>query len=153
MTPSLRENYFGEYLSSRVPKWRNIALQATSTAYQHDSTAPFADHEGGAPSFREVLILVLSPHKLSMQMILPSSPSKPLLFTEKRTIRKGATLSQYSEEIAALFAEQGSVIPDVAPPASWTPESTLQFVHAIVKCVIPSIADDDHDLFDHGCTR
>ena len=87
------------------------------------------------------------------QMIMVTSPSKPLEYTAKGTPRRQVCIKAYTEEIDALYkrVEESSQV-DLPPPRNWTPDSVLQFVEDVVKKVTknPAIKTDD-DLFLQGC--
>lgn len=88
------------------------------------------------------------------QMILVASPSKPLLYTEKHTVRKGATLQQYDEEIKTLYILDDMDGPEqLTARESWTLTDAKNFVRATVRQYAPSVTSDSQDLFEHGCTR
>ncbi|KIJ53201.1 hypothetical protein M422DRAFT_25667 [Sphaerobolus stellatus SS14] len=98
--------------------------------------------------------------RIFKEMIVLSKPSKPLLFTGKGTLRKGAIINEYSDEINELYrtVEESSrsevPIPDVQPDSGgWDLESTLRYVQAVVREVmnLPSTVDLDNDLFELGC--
>lgn len=94
---------------------------------------------------------------MSHQMILVTSPSKPILYTPKGTTRRKATLEQYAEEIDALYAavdESGQ--DDISGPAEWTLESTLDFTRKVVARMIKKSSKelvDTSDLFESGLDR
>lgn len=86
-------------------------------------------------------------------MVLVASPSKPALLTEKGTIRRGVTLGQYAEEIAALYREESVIPRGILVPQTWTEERTTAFVRSVVKHFLPVVNSDEQDLLDAGCTR
>jgi hypothetical protein len=87
-------------------------------------------------------------------MILIASPSKPILFTEKGTIKRGATLAQYDDNVDDLYHNvEATALVDISIPSTWTSEASLVFVRAVVQHVLPVVTSDTHNLFDMGCTR
>ncbi|KAF8154567.1 hypothetical protein B0H34DRAFT_661311 [Crassisporium funariophilum] len=64
--------------------------------------------------------------RLFKELVLISSPDKPLPRAGKGTIMRKAALSLYNEEIEAIYAtvESTTGIENVVPPASWTTENT-----------------------------
>lgn len=87
-------------------------------------------------------------------MILIASTTKALLRTEKQTIRRGATLAQYDEEINELYSTRSAVLPTPnIHPAAWTPDDWLGFVRSAVHHFLPLVSSDEQDLFSMGCTR
>jgi len=86
------------------------------------------------------------------QMILVASVSKPELMTEKGTVRRGATLSQYADEIKTLYHDfEVSAEAIVPAPSSWDTASTTDFVRSVVCHVLGTFDSDDQDIFDAGC--
>ncbi len=87
-------------------------------------------------------------------MILVASVSKPELMTEKGTVRRGATLSQYADEIKTLYHDfEVSAEAIVPAPSSWDIASTTDFVRSVVCHVLGTFDSDDQDIFDAGCAR
>lgn len=87
-------------------------------------------------------------------MILVASPLKPELMTEKGTVRRGATLSQYADEMKKLYLDfEDSAHATVPTPSSWDEEGTTNFVRSVVRHVLGSFQSDDQDIFDVGCAR
>ncbi|KIJ53176.1 hypothetical protein M422DRAFT_775837 [Sphaerobolus stellatus SS14] len=98
--------------------------------------------------------------RLFKEMIILSKPSKPFLLTGKRTLRKGAIIKEYSDEIDELYqtVEESSrsevPIPDIQPDSrGWSAEATLRYVQAVVEDImkLSSTVDLDSDLFQLGC--
>ncbi|KLO19193.1 acetyl-CoA synthetase-like protein [Schizopora paradoxa] len=86
------------------------------------------------------------------EMILVASPSKPELMTEKGTVRRGATLSQYAEEIKKIYLDFETSSHAIVPaPPSWDFEGATEFVRSVVKHALGSLQSDDEDIFDVGC--
>jgi hypothetical protein len=87
-------------------------------------------------------------------MIIVTSPEKPLELTAKGSIRRNICLAKYDSEIEELYmAVEDSSQSGPQPPAEWTPESTLDFVEAVVHKVTEQHLDVNDDLFQHGCDR
>lgn len=85
-------------------------------------------------------------------MILIASAEKPMLLTEKGTLKRGATLAQYDDAVATLY-ESAAATASVAAPAEWSADNTLTFVRAVVRNVLPTVSSDAADIFDEGATR
>ncbi|EMD35494.1 hypothetical protein CERSUDRAFT_157295 [Gelatoporia subvermispora B] len=86
------------------------------------------------------------------EMIVVTSPSKPLEFTAKGTPRRQVCLNAYEAEIdAAYAAAENSSQTDLAPPPEWTQDTVSAFIRAVVEKVLTSSLADDADLFQHGC--
>lgn len=90
----------------------------------------------------------------NLQMIIIASPLKPPLMTEKGTIRRGATIATYEEEIEATYASF-ELSSEVLVPVHGvlTPDLTLDFIRSTVKAVLPANIGDDDDILDAGCSR
>lgn len=90
-------------------------------------------------------------------MILVTSPSKPLLFTPKGTLRRKVSLEQYTEEIDGLYkAVDESAQEDISGPTDWSMDSTMNFVrNAVEKTMKKGGRDlgDSADLFEFGLDR
>lgn len=87
-------------------------------------------------------------------MILVASPSKPFTYTIKRTLRRQAVISDYSDEINDLYvAVAETAQTGVAPPASWSEIDTLGFIRSVVTKMVQKPLGDSDDLFQHGCDR
>ncbi|KZT73708.1 acetyl-CoA synthetase-like protein [Daedalea quercina L-15889] len=90
--------------------------------------------------------------RLFKEMILVAKPSKPFFWTAKRTVRRGAVIKEYEEEIDALYESvEASSQSTVSPPASWDIASTADFVRRVVTQVMDHTVPDDGDLFQNGC--
>lgn len=92
--------------------------------------------------------------RLFKEMILVSSPSKPLTFTAKLTPRRQAIINEYSEEIEALYSAADTsarAADNIPPPVHWTLEETTAFIRKIVASVLDLQIPDTDDLFLHGC--
>ncbi|EKM52278.1 uncharacterized protein PHACADRAFT_211550 [Phanerochaete carnosa HHB-10118-sp] len=111
----------------------------------------FRDHVW--PTVERVNATVPKHSQIFKQMILVASPSKPLLYTEKHTVRKGATLQQYDEEIKTMYILDDADGPEhLIAPESWTLTDAKNFVRATVRQYAPTVTSDSQDLFEHGCT-
>ncbi|GJJ06383.1 hypothetical protein Clacol_000574 [Clathrus columnatus] len=98
--------------------------------------------------------------RIFKEMIILSKPSKPFLVTGKGTLRKGAIIKDYSQDIDELYRtiEETShsevPIPDChANGGGLSLESALQYVQAVIEKImsLPAGAGVDSDLFDLGC--
>ncbi|VDB85408.1 unnamed protein product [Peniophora sp. CBMAI 1063] len=74
--------------------------------------------------------------RLFKNMILVATPAKPLELTAKGSARRNA----------AETSQDGP-----HPPSSWTPESTLEFVQAVVEMAMEQTVPEGADLFALGC--
>lgn len=87
-------------------------------------------------------------------MILVSSPSKPFTYTAKNTVRRQAVISDFADEIDALYATvHKTAQTDLPLPKSWSPTTTLNFTRGVVTKVMKCDVQDDVDFFRHGCDR
>ena len=92
--------------------------------------------------------------KVTVQMIIVASASKPFVYTAKMTARRQVILRDYDEEINALYdtVEQVSQV-DVPLPVEWTPSQSLDYVRHIAHKVMTQEVADGADIFQHGCDR
>ena len=72
-------------------------------------------------------------------MILVANPAKPLELTAKGTPRRNVCLAKYEAEIEAIYAAAESSRDGPQPPSTWTPESTLAFVHSVVEAAMDQV--------------
>ena len=95
-------------------------------------------------------------------MILVASASKPFSYTPKKTVRRGAVLNDYTEEIDAIYrAVNDSSNTNVPIPlgsssdGGWTLEESLKFVRDVVHSIMTSTESmgDKDDIFGFGCDR
>ncbi|TFY54516.1 hypothetical protein EVJ58_g8816 [Rhodofomes roseus] len=90
--------------------------------------------------------------RLFKEMILIAKPSKPFFYTAKHTVRRGAVVKEYEDEIDAIYdSVEASSQSAVPPPASWDIPSTTEFVRRVAAQVMGRTVPDDGDLFQHGC--
>ncbi|VDB87373.1 unnamed protein product [Peniophora sp. CBMAI 1063] len=85
------------------------------------------------------------------EMILVTSPEKPLEWTAKGTVRRNVSLAKYEDEIEAIYKAAESSHDGPQRPATWTPETTLAFVHAVVEMALSQKVSENDELFSLGC--
>ncbi|EED77747.1 predicted protein, partial [Postia placenta Mad-698-R] len=127
---------------------------------------PKADHvfdildEGKLPEFRnKVWPTVEKMNKLAPQhsrlfkeMILVTRPTKPFSYTAKHSIRRGAIIRDYEDEIAALYdTVDASAQSSIQPPTDWALPATIEYVRTVVGKVMVHPVTDNDDVFQHGC--
>ncbi|KAH9912112.1 acetyl-CoA synthetase-like protein [Fomitopsis serialis] len=90
--------------------------------------------------------------RLFKEMIIVAKPDKPFSYTAKGTVRRGAVIQQYEDEIDALYdiVDAGSQS-SVAPPVSWDITTATDFVRKTVAHILKRCPRDGDDLFQHGC--
>ncbi|KDQ07667.1 hypothetical protein BOTBODRAFT_166803 [Botryobasidium botryosum FD-172 SS1] len=89
--------------------------------------------------------------RIFKEMILVTSPSKPMAYTDKGSLKKQISINLYSAEIEALYvAVEDSSQTDIEPPASWAYTDTLIFVRKVVNKVLGHVLQDDDDIFQSG---
>ena len=86
-------------------------------------------------------------------LVLMEHPSKPFQLTDKRTVKKKATLELYREEIEQAYqiveqGELGSI--GIEAPAFSDIESITSFVRALVSRSLGRDIGDDDDFFNSG---
>uniref|UniRef100_A0A0W0G571 Putative acetyl-CoA synthetase-like protein n=1 Tax=Moniliophthora roreri TaxID=221103 RepID=A0A0W0G571_MONRR len=103
------------------------------------------------PKVNDANRIAASYSRIFPEMILTTSPSKPFMYTEKGSLRRGAILKAYTPEIDELYklAEQ-TVSSNVLFPTDWHFENILNFVQAVLQ-TIPLHVPKDEDVFRYGC--
>ncbi|KAI8996302.1 acetyl-CoA synthetase-like protein [Trametes punicea] len=105
------------------------------------------------PSIEKMNAFAPSHSRVFKEMIMVTSPNKPLEYTAKGTPRRQVCIAAYSEEIDALYkrVEESSQI-ELGPPRDWAPETTREYVAGVVRKVMKNdeIKDED-DIFQQGC--
>ena len=87
-------------------------------------------------------------------MIIVTSPSKPFTYTAKATPRRLAIISEYRDEIEALYATvEETAQAHLPPPRSWSLTDAIDFVRSVVHQVMTTRVSDVADLFQNGCDR
>ena len=90
-------------------------------------------------------------------MIIVTSPSRPLTYTAKGTVRRQASINEFQDEINAAYdAVKESSQEDIAAPASWTNEETKRYVREVIHKTMKAKGQgvgDDADLFEGGLDR
>jgi hypothetical protein len=101
-----------------------------------------------------VLFLDTELRKITVQMIIIASPTKPFVYTAKMTARRQVILKDYDEEINALYdlVEQNSQV-DIPLPVEWTPSQSFDYVRRVVHKVMTQKVADGVDIFQYGCDR
>lgn len=85
-------------------------------------------------------------------MIIVAHPSRPFTYNHKGAPKRGAILAEYADDIEAVYTEVEKGV-SIAPPAEWTPATTLEFVRDTVNGILRQPAGDSEDLFECGCDR
>ncbi|RDX49617.1 acetyl-CoA synthetase-like protein [Lentinus brumalis] len=105
------------------------------------------------PSIEKMNAYAPSHSRVFKEMIMVTTPNKPLEYTAKGTPRRQVCIAAYADEIDALYkrVEESSQI-DLPPPRDWAPETVHQYIGDVVRKVMENndIKDDD-DLFQQGC--
>lgn len=90
--------------------------------------------------------------RLFKEMILVAKPSKPFTYTAKGSVRRGAIIKEYEDEIDAQYdAVEESAQSNIQPPDHWDQQTALVFTRSVVEKVFTVPVDDDGDIFEHGC--
>ncbi|KAK0447907.1 uncharacterized protein EV420DRAFT_1713021 [Desarmillaria tabescens] len=90
--------------------------------------------------------------RLFKEMIIVAKPTKPFTYTAKNTARRQATLTDYSDEILAVYETVAeSTQANIPPPPEWDDASTKEFVRTVVLQVLSHSISDNDDFFQHGC--
>ena len=81
-------------------------------------------------------------------MIMVAKPTKPFSYTAKGTVRRGAVIKDYEEEIDALYQlVEESTQADIPLPPQWNKGAALEFTRAVVERVVGRQIADDVDMF------
>lgn len=79
-------------------------------------------------------------------------PTKPFSYTAKHSIRRGAIIRDYEDEIAALYdTVDASAQSSIQPPTDWALPATIEYVRTVVGKVMVHPVTDNDDVFQHGC--
>ncbi|TFY65192.1 hypothetical protein EVJ58_g2123 [Rhodofomes roseus] len=90
--------------------------------------------------------------RLFKEMILVAKPSKPFVYTPKRTVRRGAVINLYEEEIDALYKTvEASAQANIPSPSQWDVSASTDFARRVVWAIMTHQVADDDDVFQHGC--
>ncbi|KAK0184736.1 NRPS-like enzyme [Armillaria mellea] len=89
--------------------------------------------------------------RIYKEMILVASPDKPFEFTAKESLRRGAILKTYEQEIEDIYNAVEAVSPNVPIPPILTLKTATTVVRDIVKGALQqdTVSDDD-DIFTIG---
>lgn len=89
--------------------------------------------------------------RIYKEMILVASPDKPFEFTAKESLRRGAILKAYEQEIEDIYNAIEAVSPNVPIPPILTLKTAKTVVRDIVKGALQqdTVGDDD-DIFSVG---
>ncbi|KIK61185.1 hypothetical protein GYMLUDRAFT_43259 [Collybiopsis luxurians FD-317 M1] len=129
-----------------------ILVQPTKPFDPNDEVQLAAFRNKIWPSVRKVNNYAPSHSRIFKEMIIVTSPSKPLEFTPKGTPRRQVCIDAYTPEIDAVYEKvKDSSQPELALPTNWSEESTLTFVRKAVLNILPDDVDVDDDIFQHGC--
>lgn len=87
-------------------------------------------------------------------MILVASPDKPFEFTAKESLRRGAILKAYEQEIEGIYNAVEAVSPDVPISPILSLKTATTVVRDIVKGALQqdTVSDND-DIFTVGGDR
>ncbi|EGO00041.1 hypothetical protein SERLA73DRAFT_122132 [Serpula lacrymans var. lacrymans S7.3] len=92
--------------------------------------------------------------RIFKEMILITSPSKPMVRVAKGTVSKKATIKAYEEEINALYntveasTKAGS---DATPPRSWTEPALIEWLQEQIASISSGVdIIPDKDFFSQG---
>jgi hypothetical protein len=87
-------------------------------------------------------------------MIIVTYPDKPLLTTDKRTLKRQPNLSAYEADIKVAYAALAdSARQDIAFPVSWDVDSIINFVRELTAKVMRKSIGDEDDIFQNGGDR
>ena len=89
-------------------------------------------------------------------MILVASPSKPIQYTPKGSLRRKLTLGQYTHEIDELYRTAGeSQQENDSGPENWSLKNVKVFVRQTVEKTMKNSYDvpEEADLFEQGLDR
>lgn len=117
--------------------------QAALAAFRNSIWPAVEEANDTAPAFSRIF----------KEMILVTSPWKPMMRAPKGTVMRKATLNEYAQEIEDLYetVEASTKAGDVAPPEFWTPPVVTKWLveqaAAINNDDVPEV---DMDLFAQG---
>ncbi|KAH9476002.1 putative NRPS-like protein biosynthetic cluster [Psilocybe cubensis] len=91
--------------------------------------------------------------RIFKELIIFTSPNKPLPRAGKGTVMRKASLALYHEEIEALYASIESTVSaeTVSPPPEWTEEATRKWLmHQVADITSGKVSCISVDLFEQG---
>ncbi|KAH9903318.1 acetyl-CoA synthetase-like protein [Cubamyces lactineus] len=104
------------------------------------------------PSIERANELAPQHSRIFKEMVLVTSPIKPLQFNVKGLPRRKIILKEYHDEIEACYKKvEDSAQADVPSPQTWDKAGTLGFVRAVVDHTLRRRISDDADIFRNGC--
>lgn len=87
-------------------------------------------------------------------MIVVASPSKPFVFTDKRSVKRALVLQLYDTEIETTCANaEKPPNTGIEFPTSWEYAAVLEYVGKVVVDVLGHTIGDDDDIFQYGGDR
>ncbi|KIJ42604.1 hypothetical protein M422DRAFT_48089 [Sphaerobolus stellatus SS14] len=95
-------------------------------------------------------------------MIILGSPEKPFHLTGKLTLRRGAIIKDYSDQIGQLYCtvdetsnSNVTILINSHDGRGWDLQDTPRYVNDIITEVLkaPSSLDLDTDIFNIGCNK
>ncbi|KAK0454193.1 NRPS-like enzyme [Desarmillaria tabescens] len=90
--------------------------------------------------------------RIYKEMILIASPEKPFEFTAKQSLRRGAILKAYGQEIEDAYKAVEALSPDISIPQTLTLKTATNLIRDIVKGALQgdSVIGDTDDIFSVG---
>ncbi|THV08178.1 acetyl-CoA synthetase-like protein [Dendrothele bispora CBS 962.96] len=115
-----------------------IELESSGNVDEHEREAKLSEFRNKIwPTVEKMNAIAPQHSRIFKEMILIASPSKPFLFTAKRTTRNAAIIRGYTPEIEALYANlEESTQPSIPIPQQWDLQSSKAFVRAVVEKVL-----------------
>ncbi|KAF9025156.1 NRPS-like enzyme [Hymenopellis radicata] len=87
---------------------------------------------------------------IRLLMILVANPSKPFEYTSKGSLRRGAIVDRYHDEIEGIYNAVDDISHAEAAPPEWDLKNITIFVRGIVHDVLSPSVMDDMNIFDAG---
>ncbi|KAJ7279728.1 acetyl-CoA synthetase-like protein [Mycena rebaudengoi] len=139
----------GRFLNGAI-----VCPPAPLSSYAPESVSAYLDTIW--PHITENVNPIVPQHsRLIRPLVLVAVPTKPFVLTDKQSLNRKVTLTQYDDEIAAAYAlvEKGGYEEVVLPPAGLAAHDTdgiMAYIQAVVQKVLQRGVAPDTDLFDAG---
>ncbi|KAF9070459.1 hypothetical protein BDP27DRAFT_612156 [Rhodocollybia butyracea] len=91
--------------------------------------------------------------KIYKEMILITSPNKPLPRAGKGTILRKAALKEYEKEIDQIYETVESNAGTVEPPTNWELSMVQDWLTTQVEELCHNSVNESDDIFEHGFDR
>ncbi|THH07788.1 hypothetical protein EW145_g3144 [Phellinidium pouzarii] len=101
------------------------------------------------PTIENMNVFAPTHSRIFKEMIIVTSPFKPILYTPKGSLRRQATHDQYVTEIDAIYAAvDESAQDDIPGPMDWSMTSVREFVSQVVE---KTMKKNEREISENSC--